>query len=204
MKIRDIALAAGICLLLTGCAGAESRKDPIINIETSPLKRQTTASETEGTTQTTAQVTTTDEITTVTTTTEAPDRPYQWVKEPFLEADDINVVAAEGGAANYGAFLDTDFAVIMRNDLLGMVDYDGNVVMEPKYKAVRGMLGSTDAHYEFMTDPSETGVSQVFCVKSRKFVTYDMPQCPECSAFFSTCYSATDYAFESAEHYIGT
>ena len=48
MKMRKYVLAAGICLLLTGCA--ESRRDPIINVETSPLKKQqTTAAETVGT-----------------------------------------------------------------------------------------------------------------------------------------------------------
>lgn len=202
MKMRNYVLAAGICLLLTGCTG--ERKDPIINVETSPLKKQTTATETAGTEQTAASATTAPETTTVTTTEAEPEKPYQWVREPFLEADDINVVAAENANANYGDYLDTDFALLIRGDLLGMVDYDGNVVMEPKYKAVRGMLDSGNAHYDFQADPSPAGTSQVFCVKSRKFVAYEEPICPECGEMFSTCYFGTDYAYESEQKYAGT
>ncbi len=202
MKMRNYVLAAGICLLLTGCTG--ERKDPIINVETSPLKKQTTATETAGTEQTAASATTAPETTTVTTTEAEPEKPYQWVREPFLEADDINVVAAENANANYGDYLDTDFALLIRGDLLGMVDYDGNVVMEPKYKAVRGMLDSGTAHYDFQADPSPAGTSQVFCVKSRKFVAYEEPICPECGEMFSTCYFGKDYAYESEQKYAGT
>ncbi|MBP0989054.1 MAG: WG repeat-containing protein [Oscillospiraceae bacterium] len=202
MKMRKYVLAAGICLLLTGCA--ESRRDPIINVETSPLKKQqTTAAETVGTERTAAPETTARATTTVTTTAPAPAKPYQWVKEPFLSADDINVVAAENANANYGDYLDTDFALIIRGDLLGMVDYDGNVVMEPKYKAVRGMLDSEHAHYDFQTEPSPAGTSQVFCVKSRKFVAYEEPVCPECGEMFSTCYFGTDYVYEIEQKYAG-
>ena len=126
MKIRNYLLAAGICLLLTGCADSASggKKDPIINVETSPLKKQTAVTEQDSSDQTTAAVTTLTETTTVTTTTEPP-KPYTWLKEPFLEADDINVVPAESAFCNYGDFLEADFALIRRGDLFGMVDYDG-------------------------------------------------------------------------------
>ena len=205
MKIKRYLFAAAICLLLTGCGSrAEEKPDPDSQAETvtTAAETDTTADAPDVTADTTA-VTTVTETTTVTTTTEPP-KSYQWVKEPFLEADDINVVAAENGTCNYGAFLDADYALIMRGDLIGMVDYNGNVVMDPKYKAVRGMLDTKEAHYEFMSDPSPAGSSQVFCVKSSKFVSCEEPQCPECGAYFLTCYSATDYAYEAQQGFLGT
>ena len=202
MKIRDYLLAAGVCLLLTGCAGkgqestAESESVP-------ELTSGTEALQTDAAAVSTAPVTTVTETTTAVTTTEPP-KAYEWVKEPFLEADDINVVPAEGASCNYGDFLEADYALILRGELLGMVDYDGNVVMEPKYKAVRGMLDSAHAHYDFQSEPSPAGTSQVFCVKSQKFVVYESTECPACGAAFSTCYSATGYAYEKEQGFAGT
>ena len=207
MKIRNYLLAAGICLLLTGCGNNASEPDSELEAVTETTAAESTAesavSTTEAAAETASAATTLIETTTVTTTTAAP-KSYEWVKEPFLSADDINVVAAEGNVCNYGDFLEADFALILRGDQIGMVDYDGNVVMEPKYKAVRGSLGSKDAHYEFLSDPTAAGSSQVFCVKSRKFITYEEMQCPECGAFFSTCYSAIGFAYEAEQGFLGS
>lgn len=207
MKKKRYLFAAAICLLLAGCGSrSETDSDLESQIETVTGTAAVTTAEAEtDTTDVTVDstaVTTLTETTAVTTTTEPP-KPYTWVKKPFLEADDINVVAAESNTCNYGAFFDTDYALIVKGDLIGMVDYDGNVVMEPKYKAVRGMLGTENAHYEFLSDPSPSGSSQVFCVKSRQFVTDEEMQCPACGAHFSTCYSATDYAYEAQQGFMG-
>ena len=207
VKIYEFMLAAGCCALLTGCAGEmpDRTAESDISSETVTDAAETSQTETKAESSTTDTVTTTStESTAVTTTTTEPAKPYQWVKEPFLEADDVNVVPAENTYGNYGDFLETDFALIMQDDLLGMADYDGNVVMEPKYKAVSGKLNSENAHYEFINDPSPMGGSQIFCVKSKQFFINESYECPHCTSKFSTCYIGTGFVYESEQGFSGT
>ena len=203
MKKLYIILAAGFCILLSGCAGTAEQIE-IDSQQTDTSVTETLPAESEiQTTVTTIPATTSAAETTTTVTTE-PQKPYEWAKEPFLEADDINVVSAENTYGNYGDFLEADYVLIMKNDLLGMADYDGNVVMEPKYKAVSGMLNSENAHYEFINDPSPMGGSQIFCIKSKRFFINESYECPHCSNRFSTCYIGSGFVYESTQGFSGT
>ncbi len=202
MKIRNIALAVGICIVLTGCAGKESERETSLDADIeSVAETKQTESEIAHTTIVSAAATTIA-TTAISTTTEAV-KSYSWVKEPFLEADDINAVAAENTVLQYGDFLETDYALMMRGDRIGMVDYDGNVMIEPEYHAVRGMCSSERAHCTFLSVPSQTGFSQLFCMMTGEYAADVDAKCSECGEVLVKETLGLGYVYEYAQSFSG-
>lgn len=70
---------------------------------------------------------------------------YAWVTEPSVEADDITYVPSsvfDSLSYNERQYQkQSDYAVIKRGDLYGMVDWDGKLVAEIKYQDIAGYFG---------------------------------------------------------------
>lgn len=119
---------------------------------------------------------------------------YIWYLEPFLETEDVNLVAEEALDYNYGWFLDTDYPVMQQNGKFGVIDYNGNVLVEPTYTSVGGELNTAYAHYGFF-NPGENG-DWYFCVQSHDVGVSEYRECALCGERFSTTVSGYGYFYD--------
>lgn len=70
---------------------------------------------------------------------------YAWVTEPSVEADDITYVPSsvyDSLSYNERQYQkQSDYAVIKRGDLYGMIDWEGKLIAEIKYQDISGYFG---------------------------------------------------------------
>ena len=169
--IRKTALFAVLCVLMTGC-GPTYTGGPVLELPDQSSGTQTGETPAAGT----------------------GDEAYVWYLEPCIEAEDINVVAEEALDFNYGWFLDTDCPVIQKDGKLGVIDYSGYMLVEPKYASVGGELDTEHAHYGFFSP--EDKKQWYFCDKTHEACSPEYRECTLCGEHFSTTASGYGYFYD--------
>ncbi|MDE6832950.1 MAG: WG repeat-containing protein, partial [Ruminococcus sp.] len=158
---------------------------------------------------TTSTETTTGTTVTTTTTTKESAITYKWYVEPSVEADDINSVGAYMEAIpsydsensdsvdayndyiyRYGQFVDTGYAVIKEGDFYGVIDMDGNVVIEPDYIRIRGAIND-----HFILYDEEDNISY-FCCETGEFLEPKEPYCAWCENNLLSDVSTSYYCYD--------
>lgn len=106
---------------------------------------------------------------------------YTWVVEPTIQTDDINPAYAMALEVNYGYFVESKYHIIKENDKFGVIDLDGNIIIEQQYLRLRS---EENDHFDFSNDFSE---SYLFCTKNGKMAdAIGIPACSLCDGWLST------------------
>lgn len=137
MQNRTLSALVLAGLLLSGCAGSTPRGSTADIVTASP----------ESAALPTAVTTASPEVA-APTPAPTPQATVQWVLEPTIEADTIDVLPLQRGSANlqdYNAFSmhkDDGLCLIVQGGRQGLIDYNGNLVVPAQYDKVEmGMDG---------------------------------------------------------------
>ena len=114
---------------------------------------------------------------------------FEWYLEPSVEAEDINEVQQIRYGVNYGYFIESDYSLIKQNEKYGIIDIDGNIIVNPSYANAGGELRS---HIVLQND--EDGI--VFCTKHKVITNKAGNYCDKCNVL-STTYYASDYIYDT-------
>lgn len=161
------------------------------------IEEDTSSGENSGTSTTTSTGTTTE--TTTTTTTKEPAITYEWYVEPSVEADDINSVGIfmesisydkDDYEYNYGQFADTGYAIVKDGDFYGVIDMDGNVVIETDYVLIRGAINDHFRLYD------EEGKYTYFCCETGEYLDPQEPYCAWCERTLLSDVCSSYYCYD--------
>ena len=155
-----------------------------------------TTTTTTGTTTETSTETTTETITT--TTAKEPTITYEWYVEPSVKADDINSVGVfmesisdkEDYEYNYGQFADTGYAIVKDGDFYGVIDMDGNEVIESNYVLIRGAINEHFRLYD------EEGRYVYFCCETGEYLDPQEPYCAWCERTLVSDVCSSYYCYD--------
>ncbi|MDE5861584.1 MAG: leucine-rich repeat protein, partial [Ruminococcus sp.] len=151
------------------------------------------------TSTTTSTGTTTETTTTTTTTTKEPAITYEWYVEPSVKADDINTVGVfmesishdnDDYEYNYGRFADTGYAIVKDGDFYGVIDMNGNVVIETDYVLIRGAINDHFRLYD------EEGKYTYFCCETGEYLDPQEPYCAWCERTLLSDVCSSYYCYD--------
>ena len=166
-KLRIVAAAAALSIVLSGCSSQKGNEPSADNSQTAqitePLIAETTAPA-DGEPEDTG---------TDTESAAAPEQgeqenklTYEWEREPFLEADDINMLSAGAGILNNGDYLHSDYLLITRGGKIGLINGAGEIIVEPECTRAFSNAENGDQHIIFTDGSPEEGDRICFCVSA--------------------------------------
>ncbi|MDE6426009.1 MAG: WG repeat-containing protein [Ruminococcus sp.] len=172
----------------------------VVPVAVMAVEATTTTVVSSATTTDTASTETTTETTT--TATKPPVTTYEWYVKPTIKADDINAVGVfmtsipYGNSAykdyeyTYGQTIDTGYAVIKDGDFYGIIDMEGNTVLESDYVSIRGELND-----HFVLYDEDDNISY-FCCETGEFLEPQEPRCAWCEGYLSTTVCGSYYCYD--------
>ncbi|MDE6797977.1 MAG: WG repeat-containing protein [Ruminococcus sp.] len=173
--------------------------DNMVIIDKTTTTTTGTTTETSTTTSITTTSTETTTETTTTTTTKEPAITYEWYVEPSIKADDINTVGVfmesishdnDDYEYNYGQFADTGYAIVKDGDFYGVIDMNGNVVIETDYVLIRGAINDHFRLYD------EEGKYTYFCCETGEYLDPQEPYCAWCERTLLSDVCSSYYCYD--------
>lgn len=136
-------------------------------------------------------------------TNKEPAVTYEWYIEPSVETGNINAVDKFMGGIldedddgydeyeyDYGRFTDTGYAVIQLGDYYGIIDMNGNMVVDADYIRIHGEVNNHFTLYD------EDNNIAYFCCETGEFLEPDEPYCAWCENDLSTCVCSSYYCYD--------
>lgn len=165
-KLRIVAAAAALSIVLSGCSsqkGNEPSADNSQNAQiTEPLIAETTAPA-DGEPEDTGTENGQDSAADSESGEQETKLTYEWEREPFLEADDINMLSAGAGILNTGDYIHSDYLLITRGGKVGLMNGAGEVIVEPECTRAFSIVQNGDQHIIFTDGNPEEGDRICFC-----------------------------------------
>lgn len=125
---------------------------------------------------------------------------YEWYVDPSVETENVNSVGVfmesisneDDYEYNYGQFIDTGYAIIKEGDFYGIIDMDGNIVVDTDYVAIRGDLNN---HFILIPEDEEADPAY-FCCETGEFLEPDEPYCAWCENELATSVCSSYYCYD--------